>query len=103
MTQSNWTLRVRHPDGRITLRSYRKRKAAEAAAYIAKVANPHATVAMQRTRGLALLWDGTEWFVIVFAIGNSAPVVKRMGSFAAAGHEHDLLCQISSLGVPIFL
>jgi hypothetical protein len=102
MTKSQWSLCVRHPDGRITTKFYRKVKMAEAAAYIAKIAAADANVWLERTRGFALYWSGTAWLTVVFAVEGSEPIVKRMDEFAAALRCHDILYEALAAGVTIF-
>ncbi|MFM0626265.1 hypothetical protein [Paraburkholderia xenovorans] len=91
-----------HSDGRITMKFFRKPKAAEAAAYIAKIAAPDANVWLERTRGFALYWSGTVWLTVVFAVEGSEPVVKRMDEFDAALRCHDILYDALAAGVAFF-
>ncbi|WP_244814773.1 hypothetical protein [Caballeronia sp. Lep1P3] len=100
MKQATWKMFVRHCDGLVTVESFQP-AAAEAAAYLAKIADPDADVSLHRARHIRLSWDGAAWFIVVLADG-SKPMAKRCMDFRAACREHEALHQLLNAGVTFF-
>lgn len=102
MKKTQWVLLVRPRAGKPSTKSFQNAKAAEAAAYIAKVANPDAKVMMQRDPRFGLLWERGAWHVLALEVEGSRPLAKRASDFAAACRAHDLMCQAAACGVAFF-
>jgi hypothetical protein len=102
MKKTQWMLLVLPRAGKASAKSFQDANGAEAAAYIAKVANPDAKVMVQRDPRFGLLWERGAWHVLALEVEGSGPLAKRASDFAAARREHDLMCQAAACGVTFF-
>jgi len=94
--KTEWMLFVQNRAGQIRTKKFKTATAAEAAAYIAKAADPDANVWMQSTQRIGLMWERGAWHVIVKQVEGRGPMYKRMDDFAAACREYDLLCLVAA-------
>lgn len=98
MNKSPWILAVKASTGRKTKR-FESADAAEAAAYIAKIADPGAMVLLACDPRVALLWDGDSWHIVVFWTTSGETMGKRVADFKTARREHDRIFQDKASGV----
>ena len=94
--KTEWMLFVQNRAGQIRIKRFKTATAAEAAAYIAKAADPDANVWMHSNQRFGLMWERSAWHVIVKHVEGRGPMYKRMGDFDAARREHDLLCLVAA-------
>lgn len=93
MMKTQWVLLVQHRSGRVSAEVLETAEAAEAAAYVAKIANPDARVSMHCDQRFGLLWERGAWHILVLKVEGRGPLCKRAADFASAHREHDILCQ----------
>ncbi|MGF6664066.1 hypothetical protein QF000_005734 [Paraburkholderia atlantica] len=93
MNKAPWVLAVKAGAGQPRIKKFESAEAAEAAAYIAKIADPRAMVLIACDPRVGLLWDGDSWNIVAFWTTSGAIMGKSVADFTTARREHDLIFQ----------
>ncbi|MGF6465262.1 hypothetical protein [Paraburkholderia youngii] len=91
MKKAPWILAVKTSTGQTRTKKFQSADAAEAAAYIAKIADPRTMVLIACDTRVALLWDGDSWHIVAFWTTSGEIMGKRVADFTTVRREHDLI------------